>query len=213
MTRTALIAGATGLVGSSLLQLLLADKRYRSVTVLARRPMAQQHEKLTALISDFSDLAGLGAQLAADDVYCCLGTTLRAAGSRPAFEQVDFHHVVNLARAAKNAGAKRFLVVSAAGASATALAYYSRVKARMETAVSEIGFEATHILRPSLLLGARMEHRPGEYLAQKTAPVLTLLLRGPLRKYQPIEARAVAQSMCELAWEDARGVQVHSLPL
>ena len=213
MSRIALVAGATGLIGSRLLPQLLADARYAQVKVLTRRPLPLQHAKLQVLQTDYNDLGALGAALAADDVYCCLGTTLKTAGSREAFERVDYHMVVDLAQAAHAAGAQRFLVISSVGTSARALAFYSRVKARMEQAVSQISFAATHILRPSLLLGARQEHRAGEAVAQKAAPLLRALLHGPLARYRPVEATAVARTMIELAFSERVSVHIHHLPL
>lgn len=215
MSRIALVAGATGLVGSCLLTRLLADTRYERISVLSRRPLALTHSKLQVLITegDYSDLGALDNKLRADDVYCCLGTTMKTAGSRDAFERVDFHMVVNLAQAAKHAGARHFMVVSAAGAAEKSLAYYSRVKGRMERTVAEMGFEACHILRPSLLMGERTEHRTGEKLAQRAAPLMKLLLRGPLQQYRPIEADEVAQAMITLAWRKSSGVHIHALPL
>jgi uncharacterized protein YbjT (DUF2867 family) len=210
--RTALIAGATGLVGAALLRRLAADADYAEVRVLGRRPPPLEAGKIRFVASDFSNLAELASELAVDDVFCCLGTTLRQAGSRAAFERVDYHMVVDLARAAHKAGAKRFLVVSAVGASARSPAFYSRVKARMEQAVGEIPFEAVHVVRPSLLLGARAEFRPGERLAQLAAPLLSLALVGPLAKYRAVEADAVAAALARLARANTRGVHVHHLP-
>ena len=216
MSRTALVAGPTGLVGRLLLKRLLASSRYERVKVLSRRPLNHEEAKLEILLTDYSDtgLGQLGNRLAADDVFCCLGTTLRAAGSRAAFERVDYHMVVGVARAAKAAGAKQFLVVSAVGASSRFPAvFYSRVKARMEQAVADIGFDAVHILRPSLLLGDRAERRPGEDIAQRLAPLLIPLFVGPLKKYCPVRADDVAAAMEQLAARETRGVQVHHLPL
>lgn len=213
MSRTALVAGATGLVGSALLRRLAASQEYRRIKLLGRRPPALETGKQQFIASDFGNLEALGAELAADDVYCCLGTTMRKAGSQAAFERVDYHMVVDLARAALKSGAKRFVVVSAAGASLKSPAFYSRVKARMEHAVSELPFEAVHILRPSLLLGTRQELRPAERLGQKLAPLLSLLMRGPLKKYRPIRAGDVAAAMITLALSPITGVHVHPLPL
>lgn len=213
MSRIALVAGATGLVGAALLRLLLARADYREIRALGRRAPRLAASPLRFVATDFSDLAALGAELAVDDVYCCLGTTIRAAGSRAAFERVDFHMVVDLARAAHAAGAKRFLVVSAVGASARSPAFYSRVKARMEQAVAEVPFEAVHIVRPSLLLGERAELRPGERLGQKLAPLLAPLLAGPLSKYRPVRAEDVAGVLLRLAFDDSRGAHTHDLPL
>lgn len=213
MSRTALVAGPTGLIGSLLLGRLLDHPDYTDVRALSRRALPMQHERLHVIQTDYYNLSGLGEALHVDDVFCCLGTTLRAAGSRAAFEDVDYRMVVELARAARAAGARRFLVVSAVGASPRALAFYSRVKGRMEQTVSSIAFDAVHIVRPSLLLGARSQSRPGEALAQKLTPALAPLLGGPLLRYRPVSADDVAAALITLAQRDVRGVQVHHLPL
>ncbi|MCI0749846.1 MAG: NAD(P)H-binding protein, partial [Nevskiales bacterium] len=186
MSRTALVAGATGLVGSALLPQLLTRSEYSEIRVLGRRAPPLKSEKLRFLSSDYGQLGTLGTQLAAEDVYCCLGTTVRKAGSHAAFERVDYHMVVDLARAAQKAGARRFIVISAAGASLRSPLFYLRLKARMEQAVADVGFETVHILRPSLLLGRRQEFRPVERLGQLTAPLFASWLVGPLRKYRAV---------------------------
>lgn len=213
MSRTAVLAGATGLVGGALLRQLFAHRDYRAVTVLGRRPPEQKAGKLKFIATDFSNLDTLSAELEADDVFCCLGTTLRQAGSQAAFERVDYHMVVDLARAARKAGVKKFLVVSAVGTSLRSPAFYPRTKARMEQAVSEAGFETVHILRPSLLLGARRESRPAEKLFQILAPLYSPFLLGPLRKYRPVHAEAVAAALLALAVCKDHGVHIHHLPL
>ncbi|HUR40879.1 MAG TPA: NAD(P)H-binding protein [Verrucomicrobiae bacterium] len=213
MTRTALIAGATGLVGSALLRRLASDRAWSEVRVIGRRPPPLEAGHVRFVSSDFSNLGELATDLRADDVFCCLGTTIRTAGSRDAFERVDYHYVVDLARAAEAAGAKRFLVVSAVGASASSPAFYSRVKGRMESAVMALPFEAVHVVQPSLLLGDRKEHRAGEALAQKVSPLLSLLMRGPLTKYRPVRDTEVAGALVELAKSGARGAHRHVLPL
>jgi len=213
MPRTAVVAGATGMVGALLLRQLATSNDYAEVRVLGRRAPAQAHPKFRFIETDFGDLDKHAAALAADDVFCCLGTTLRKAGSQPAFERVDFHMVVDLARAAHKAGAKRFLVVSAVGASEKAAAFYSRVKGRMEQAVAAVGFEAVHIVRPSLLLGERVERRPAERFSQLVAPLLSPLLAGPLAKYRAVDGDEVATALMQLARRADTGVHVHHLPL
>lgn len=213
MSRTALLAGPTGLIGHLLLQRLLADPAYDQIRALVRRPLALQHTRLQVLLTDYADLGALGTRLRVDDVFCCLGTTLHRAGSKAAFEDVDYRMVVELARATHAAGAHQFVVVSAVGASPHAVSFYSRVKGRMERAVSALGFDAVNIVRPSLLLGARDESRPAEDTARKLAPLLTPLLSGPLARYRPIDAGDVAESMLQLALRGQPGIHVHHLPL
>lgn len=211
-TLTALVAGPTGAVGQALLMQLLANPRYGRVKALSRRPLGLSHPKLEQLPFT-EDIASLGPALVADDVYCCLGTTLRKAGSKAAFERVDYHLVLDLARASKAQGARQFLVVSAVGASLRSPAFYSRVKARMEQALQEVGFASLHIVRPSLLLAERAEWRPAEWLASMAAPRLNPLLRGELAKYRAVKVEAVAAAMIELAGRKAEGVHRHHLPL
>lgn len=212
MSRHALLAGASGLIGAQLLTRLLWDARYARVTVLARRMLAQSHPKLAVMLTDFVDLEALPDGLHADDAFCCLGTTRAKAGSREAFERVDYGMVVAFAQAARAAGTRQFLVVSAVGASRASPAFYSRTKARMEQALRLLGYESLHILRPSLLLGERHESRPMEQLAQRMAPLLAPLARGALAKYRPVSANDVAAAMHAYALAEQRGVQVHEAP-
>ncbi len=214
MARTAVIAGSTGLVGSQLLDKLLAGNVYSHVTELVRRASTRKHPKLSSVMADFNDLSPLLPQLNADDAFCCLGTTQAAAGGRAGLERVDYHMVLEFARLAHRAGATRLFVVSSLGASLQSPSFYSRTKARMEAAVAEIGFDTVQIVRPSLLLGERSESRPLEALGQRVAPLLAPLLRGPLAAYRAIDAGDVADALLQLAADgSARGLQIHTLPL
>lgn len=215
MSRTALIVGATGLVGRALLSRLLAAPEYGTVIVLGRRAPDAAHPKLRFVSSTLEDLDRLADPLAADDFYCCLGTTTRAAGGKAGLERVDHTMVLAAARAAQAGGAQRAFVVSAAGTSAHAPSFYSRLKARMERDVAAVGFAATHFFRPSLLLGARDDSRPAEAIGQALAPLLSLLLRGPLRGYRPITGETVADAMLAIARRTptSTGVRIHALPL
>lgn len=212
MARTALIAGSTGLIGSSLLQQLLDSRDYDRVVAVTRRPLSVSHPKLSNPTSDFEHLGTLGRQLAVDDVYCCLGTTTAKAGGQAGLERVDYHMVLDLARSARAAGATQFLVVSAVGASLRSPAFYSRVKARMERSVAEAGYATVHILRPSLLLGARQESRLAEDVAQRLSPLLSPLFSGRLSQYRPVQAEEVAAAMLALALRPASGVHIHHHP-
>src|SRR5436853_360083 len=157
--RTALIAGATGLVGGHCLRLLLRESAYTRVLAVGRRKAPLEDAKLRQEVVDFATLATGAGSLAADDVYCCLGTTLQQAGGQAAFRKVDFDAVLALAKAARERGAARFFLVSSLGADARSSLFYSRVKGEIEAAVAALPFEAVFILRPSLLLGDRGEFR------------------------------------------------------
>ena len=133
--RTALVLGATGLVGGHCLELLLADAAWARVTVVARRPSGRTHPRLVERVADFDRLDEHAGAFAADDVFCCLGTTIRAAGSQDAFRRVDHDYVVGSARVAAGAGARRYLLVTAAGADRGSRFFYSRVKGDAEEGV------------------------------------------------------------------------------
>lgn len=206
---TALLLGATGLVGGHVLDLLLADPAYTRVTVLGRRPVARMHPKLDQRTANFDRLREEHAiSFAVDDVFCCLGTTIAAAGSQDAFRRVDHDYVVSAARAAAEHGARRYLLVSAAGANARSRIFYNRVKGEAEDGVRAQALEGVAILRPSLLLGERAESRTGERWAQRIMPAMDWMMVGPLRRYRPIEAATVARAMVRLAKEGTRGVRV-----
>ncbi|MGI4871618.1 MAG: NAD-dependent epimerase/dehydratase family protein [Janthinobacterium lividum] len=210
MRKTALLAGATGLVGSALLPLLLASDRYTKVIVVGRRSVALEHPKLTQVITELSQLEAVRLRLIADDVYCCLGTTQAQAGSKAAFYEVDFLYVVQLAALTAANFAAQFLVVSSLGAATDSRFYYSRVKGEVEAAVRQIPFRAIHIFRPSLLLGERVRPRLGERLGAALLRVVGPLLRGSWYKYRGVPATTVAQAMLRAAAEDSSGSQVHS---
>ncbi|MCU0450858.1 MAG: oxidoreductase [Bernardetiaceae bacterium] len=204
----ALLLGASGLTGSLLLPLLLQHPAFTQVTVAGRRPLALQHPKLRQLILDFDHPEAQADQLAADVVFCCLGTTIAKAGSQAAFRRVDYEYPLRLAQLARAQGATKWLLVSALGAHARSSVFYSRVKGELERDLAAVGFASLVILRPSLLLGPRYERRPGEQLAQRLTPLLNPLLWGPLRKYRAIAAQTVAQAMLKLALADLPGVVV-----
>lgn len=192
---TALIAGASGLTGGHCLAFLLQSPYYKRVHVLVRRPLGITHPKLTEHVVDFDNPASLRAAAKADDVYCCLGTTIKKAGSQEAFRKVDYAYPVALAKEAASRGAKRFFIVTAIGSNAASKIFYNRVKGEVENAVRALPYESVHIFRPSLLLGERTEVRAGEKLFSALARALTPLMAGPLRAYRAIDARAVAWAM------------------
>jgi uncharacterized protein YbjT (DUF2867 family) len=209
MRKTALLAGATGLIGSQLLPLLLASERYSKVIVVGRKGLSMLHPKLTQVVTDFDKLEDVRLQLIADDVFCCLGTTMKQAGSKEAFYKVDYLYVVKLAALTAGNFASQFMVVSSLGADADAAVYYSKVKGDMEAAVRQIPFRAIHIFRPSLLLGEREQPRLGERVGAVVLGLLKPLMHGPLQKYRPVTGATVAVAMLRAAEEDGGGVRVH----
>jgi uncharacterized protein YbjT (DUF2867 family) len=192
---TAWIAGASGLVGGELLTQLLAAAEYDRVVAVGRRPLEVSHPKLVSITVDFAALEKLGADLRCDDAFCCLGTTIRAAGSREAFRAVDHAAVLAFAWAAQRAGATRFFIVSALGANADSRVFYNRVKGETEDALVVLGFATLGIFRPSLLVGRRAQFRLGERLLAALLWLVDPLLMGRLRKYRSIAAVVVARAM------------------
>ncbi len=192
---TALIAGASGLVGGLLLEQLLEAGEYDRVIALGRRPLGLTHPKLVQLTVDFAALGPMAADLRCDDAFCCLGTIIADAGSREAFRAVDHAAVLAFAWAAQRAGAQRFFVVSALGANADSRVFYNRVKGETEDALEVLGFSTLAIFRPGLLLGRRARPRTGERVMAAVLWLAEPLLFGRLRKYRAIEAGVVARAM------------------
>lgn len=209
--RTALVAGATGLIGGHLVKLLVADPAYEKVVVLARRRLENiASPKLQTIIADFDALDAALSGIAVDDAFCALGTTIKVAGSQEAFRKVDHDYIAAFARAAKAAGARRFLLVSAMGADANSSIFYSRVKGETERAIRSIGFESLHIFRPGLLLGERREKRTGEEIGAALTPFLNPLMLGPLRAYRSIKSETVARAMAGAALSGGAGDHIHT---
>ncbi len=192
---TALIAGASGLVGGLLLEQLLAAAEYDRVVALGRRPPAVTHPKLEAVTADFATLDQVKADLRCTDAFCCLGTTIKAAGSREAFRAVDQAAVLAFAWAAQRAGAERFFFVSSMGADAQSRFFYNRVKGETEEALQVLDFGTLAIFRPSLLLGRRAQPRSGERVMAAVLWLAEPLMHGRLRKYRAIEAAVVARAL------------------
>jgi uncharacterized protein YbjT (DUF2867 family) len=196
-----LLAGATGLVGGHVLRRLLAHPAYARVEVLVRRELPIHDAKMTQRVVDFDALEA-GLSVAADDVFCCLGTTIGKAGSQEAFRRVDHDYPLALAMLGTAAGAQQFLMVSSLGANARSRVFYSRVKGETERDIAAIGLKRVVFLRPSILRGERQEYRAGEKAGIFIGRMIAPLLVGPLRKYRPIDADDVAAAMLYAANHD-----------
>ncbi|WP_128896079.1 oxidoreductase [Longirhabdus pacifica] len=192
--RTAIVVGATGLVGSNLVQKLLAHSSYAKIKIFTRQKMDLQHPKLTSFVIDFDQMEAYTSHFNVDDVYCCLGTTIKKAKSKEQFRKVDLEYPVRIANMAQRAGAKQFLVISSIGASKQSNVFYSQVKGEMEEELQQLQLPL-HIFRPSLLIGNRKEFRLMEKLTEWVSKPFTFLFRGKWLKYRPIEAEQVAEAM------------------
>lgn len=191
--KTALVAGATGAVGKALVYQLLEDETYQKVVVLTRRSLTIKHPKLEVVETDFSHFENI--IVSPDVVFCCLGTTIKMAGSQERFYEVDHDLVCNLSKVMLAKGAKTFVLVSAMGASVKSAIFYNRVKGETERDVMAAGFESCIVVRPSLLLTPRTEFRLGEALAQFLMKYTAFLFMGTLKKWRAITVEQVAKAM------------------
>lgn len=207
--KTAILVGATGLVGTELLQILLNSKEYIKVTVLTRKKLNIEHTKLHQVMIDFAKLSSYKEYFEVDDVYCCLGTTIKKAGSQEAFRIVDYEYPVTLAKLSKECKVEKFLIITAMGADKFSKIFYNRVKGEVEDAIKEIELHALYFFRPSLLLGNRKEFRFGERFATVLSPLFSFLLSGPLEKYKPIHARNVALAMYNTSRNGSKGIHTY----
>lgn len=188
--KTALVLGGTGLTGKKIIRLLLADKRYNHVKVPVRTKMDIIYDKLDQIIFNYDEPNE--AVLQADEVFCCLGSTINNAGSNAAFYKVDFEYVLTCATIAKKLGAKKFVLMSAAGANKNSSIFYNSTKGKIEAAIMALGFETCIILRPSLLLGTRKEKRVAEITAKLFITTFSFFVPA---KYKAIESKEVALAM------------------
>ena len=193
--RTAIVAGASGLVGKELVQKLINSDQYRLIYILSRKKSGLVNDKIRELVIDFDKMDQLKFAEPVDDAFCTLGTTMKQAGSKDNFKKVDFEYIVALANLAKHAGASTFLVVSAMGANSKSAVFYNKVKGMTEDALKVIGFNQLIILRPSLLLGDRPDKRFAERLSGFLMKVFNFLIPD---NYKAIEAKKVADCMVKM---------------
>ena len=201
---TLLLAGGTGLVGRSLLE--LAKSRQIPITTVGRRITGDVENELVV------DFAAMPTLPSSDIAICTLGTTMADAGSKSAFKAVDFDAVMAFARAAKQSGVRHFLVVTAVGADIESRAFYSRIKGAVEIELTTIGFDRLDIVRPGLLLGKRQSRRLIEQVLQGLSPAIALITRGPWARYASISAEQVAGALLALSHETSPGVFYHQSP-
>ena len=205
--KIALLAGASGLTGGCALDALLGAPDIARVVAVSRRPLQREHPRLANRIVQFDRLESQLKGVSCDAALCCLGTTIRQAGSQQRFRAVDLDAVLAFARVAHTAGAQRFVVVSSVGADPDSRSFYLRTKGEMEQGLEEVGFTSLDILQPSMLLGWRHEMRPLELLGRLAMPLINPLLGGRYMDYRGIPARVVARAMLGVIRSGRRGVQ------
>ena len=201
--KTCVVAGASGLVGSSLTRILLENSEYSQVHILVRKPLDLFHPRLVQHPVDFNQLDAAHLEFRVNDAFCTLGTTIAKAGSKNAFYKVDHDFVISFAKIAQKLGASGCFVVSSMGANSTSPIFYNKVKGEVEEDLKKIGFPLLGIFRPSLLLGPRTEKRAGEKFAGWMMKSLDFIIPA---KYKAIHVDKVAKKMMEVALQDHEGI-------
>ncbi|HEU4719438.1 MAG TPA: NAD(P)H-binding protein [Bacteroidia bacterium] len=196
MKKTAVVFGATGLTGRNLVRLLCEDERYDVVKIFTRKESGIKGAKIDEIVIDFRKMDDNRKLVTGDEVFCCLGTTIAAAGSEAAFRRVDFEWVRWCAISAAENGVKKFLAISSLGANPASKNFYLRTKGEMEKAVSAVNFEKCAIFRPSMLLGARKEFRFGELTGKFFMRAFSVFVP---KKYKAVRSETVAKAMLKVA--------------
>ncbi len=195
--KTAVLLGASGLIGNHLLQLLLQDDQYRHIRVLVRRPLEIADPRLETIVVDFNNQEEFKYALGKGDaIFCCIGTTMKnVKGDKTRYRQIDHDIPVNAAQWGFEAGFSQYAIISSVGANSKSSNFYLRLKGEVEDAVQSLSYPSLHIFRPSILLGKHKETRTGENMAQAVMPVLSFLFFGSLKKYRAVKAEDVARAM------------------
>jgi uncharacterized protein YbjT (DUF2867 family) len=201
--KTAIVFGATGLVGNLLLEAMESSKTYSSIRIFVRQTTGISIPGMEEIVTDFSDPAGIAERIKGDDLFICLGTTIKKAGSIANMEKIDRDLPVMVARMAHANGTKRVAVVSSIGATPASRNYYLRIKGEMEEGIIKIGFERTVIVRPSMLLGDRKEKRAAEIVGKVVMKTVQPLLTGKMKRFRAIHGLDVARAMINLINRDS----------
>jgi uncharacterized protein YbjT (DUF2867 family) len=203
--KTAVLIGASGLIGNFLLHNLLAESSYQNVIILVRRLLPIQHKKLQQIVSDFADDTILKENIKGDDVFICTGSTIKKAGSKAAFRAIDYTLPLQIATIAAENKMNGLYIVSALGANSKSIFFYPKIKGELENELLKLNLKSILIFQPSLLLGNRNEFRFFEKISQAIFPIFNTLLIGKLKKYRAIEAMEVAEKMLHEALENKIG--------
>lgn len=206
--KIALVIGGTGLVGTALLEQLAADDRYVEIVAIGRSCPTVESPKISFVENDLSSPKTAAEHLFGDDLFICIGTTIKKAQSQDAFRFIDYSIPKKIAKHARKNGVRAVAVVSSVGAHRKSGNFYLKTKGKMEEAITSEGFKRTVILRPSLLLGNRTEVRLGEGIARRLAPLTSCLLCGRMRKYRAVKASDVAAAMIRYLNLDTKGVEI-----
>jgi len=210
MAYKAIIAGATGLIGSNLLNILLTQPEYDEVLILVRNKTGIKNEKLTELVTDFDKLDDYADKITGHAIFCCLGTTQKQTPDLKIYRKIDHDYPVKLAQLAKQNGVDQYHFVSSLGANTKSSTFYLKLKGETEENIKQVGVKSLHIYQPSLLTGDRKEYRGlMEKIATGVMKAIGPLLIGSLKKYRSIPAQTVAMAMFKQSIKNEEGVFTH----
>lgn len=209
MENKAIILGASGLIGSQLLPLLLNGNHFDEVVAFVRKPLRIEHPKLREVITNFDDLEGLNSKIKGSQVFCCLGSTKKKTPNLGDYKRVDLEIPLFFAQKALENGANTYHLVSALGADSSSSNFYTKLKGEVENSIKSLSYPCVHIYQPSFLVGEREENRPLEKIVLPIMRVTDKLLFGSFKKYRSIKAEYVAKAMLNEAIKNKRGIFVH----
>jgi len=210
MQKNILLIGASGLIGSELVQLLIRDDKIKSVKVFVRKSLAITDQKLREILVDFEHLEDFKHQFQGDALFCCIGTTRKKTPDLAAYKAIDYGIVLAAATLARKNQVPQIHLVSAIGAAVSSKIFYNRLKGEIEKDVLKLDFPTTLIYQPAMLIGKRSESRSAEFIAQKLMPFFDVFLLGKAQKYHSIEAKKVAESMLDNLHKPKEGATVLS---
>jgi uncharacterized protein YbjT (DUF2867 family) len=209
MSKKVIIAGASGLIGSKLLNILLQQPNYDEILILVRKELPIEHKKLVQLVIDFDKLDEYSNAITGHAVFCCLGSTKKKTPDLSVYRKIDHDYPLKLAQLAKQNGVEQYHLVSALGANSSSSNFYTKMKGETEDDMQKVGLKCLHIYEPSLLTGDRAEYRPTERIATALMKVMDPLLIGGLKKYRSIPAQTVALAMFNESVKNEEGIFIH----
>ncbi len=209
MPNKAVIAGASGLIGSKLIEILLQEPFYDEVLILVRKELPINHKKLVQLVIDFHELERHDAAITGHAIFCCLGSTKKKTPDLAEYRKIDHDYPLKLAQMAKQNGMKQYHLVSSLGANAKASNFYLKMKGETEDDIQKTGLKNLNIYQPSFLTGDRTENRPVERFGSSLVKFIDPLLIGGLKKYRSIPAETVARAMFNQSLKNEEGIFVH----
>jgi len=208
MQKNILLIGASGLIGSELVQLLLRDDKIKTVKVFVRKSLAITDQKLREILVDFEHLEDFKHEFQGDALFCCIGTTRKKTPDLEAYKAIDYGIVLAAATLARSNQVPQVHLVSAIGANISSNIFYNRLKGEIEKDLLKLDFPTIVIYQPAMLIGKRNESRPAEFIAQKLMPFFDVFLLGKAQKYHSIEAKKVAESMLDNLHKPQKGASV-----